>query len=471
MKDARAISQLFERYHRERVVFASSIADLARHEPNCQLLEDGKAPDLLQNLLNDPAPGGLRASATLGLGRLVAQSSVTANKLVANGTVNALVKLLNTPFGDEPSDRREALQQRRAAAFALRAIVKHGISAAKGVVAADAVDAAINCLQLPEGDVREGAAWLLDTLAALSKEMAMSVACMKVPNPDQEAYRDCSRKNKGLILEGGQGGRTDGGAMPYLVACLECSEIGVKRAAAACLGSMAQHSAELASAVATSGAPKAFANVLAQGETIDIRLARNLLCSLSQIAQGGRDCAHLLVNAGLLPVLARSFSINDEIAQRFAACTVRDIACQDASMAEAVVNTPRCLGNLVNYTNAAQGLNALPGVMALGHMCSLSEALAEAVIVSGGLTAITVALAHNLDETVKAAAAWAIGQAGKHRSEHAQAVAESGALLALMQLESKPTSSPDLMKKCGTAACAIVAELASLGPLDALLRM
>jgi hypothetical protein len=111
--------------------------------------------------------------------------------------------------------------------------------------------------------------------------------------------------------------------------------------------------------------------------------------------------------------------------------------------------------------------------MALGHICAGggAAALAEAVIAAGALTALTVAIAHNQEEPVKCAAAWAVGQAGRHGPLQAQAVTESGALLALTGLEVAPTSSPDLALKCSKAACSVISELDSLPALDALLRM
>lgn len=109
--------------------------------------------------------------------------------------------------------------------------------------------------------------------------------------------------------------------------------------------------------------------------------------------------------------------------------------------------------------------------MALGYLCAGSPALAEVVIASGGLTALAVAIAHNKEEPAKCAAAWAVGQAGRHGSTQAQAVAESGALLALTELEIAPSSSEDLAAKCNKASCSVIAELTALPSLDALLRM
>jgi len=109
--------------------------------------------------------------------------------------------------------------------------------------------------------------------------------------------------------------------------------------------------------------------------------------------------------------------------------------------------------------------------MALGHICADSSALAEAVINAGALNALTVAIAHNPEEPAKCAAAWAVGQVGRHGPLQAQAVTESGALLALTGLEVAPSSSSDLALKCSKAACNVISKLESLPALDALLRM
>ena len=109
--------------------------------------------------------------------------------------------------------------------------------------------------------------------------------------------------------------------------------------------------------------------------------------------------------------------------------------------------------------------------MALGHLSAATSSLAESVINAGGLTALAVVIAHNPEEPAKCAAAWAVGQIGRHSPLHAQAVAESGALLALTGLEVAATSSADLAAKCCKAVSSVIAELSSLPALDALLRM
>ena len=50
---------------------------------------------------------------------------------------------------------------------------------------------------------------------------------------------------------------------------------------------------------------------------------------------------------------------------------------------------------------------------------------------------------------VQAAAAWALGQIGRHTPEHAKAVAQANVLPRLLQLYLNPESSEDLQAKVG----------------------
>jgi hypothetical protein len=445
MKDARAIQEVYSRYQRERTAFVGSVFELARHDGNCELLEASDGAHLLLSLLTDPVVA-IRRTSTLALGRLAAQSEAVANKIVADGAVKTLTGHLLAPISDaaapsgETSRRREGLELRRAAAFTLRNACKHNRAVTNAVVEAGALNAGAACLAVPDSETREAAAWLVDCIAGHGEDLAQMV----------------------LEVE----------ALAQLVICLDCSEISLKRAAAAALGSIAQHGPKYALSVAAAGAVGPLARILAPGgEVLDLRLARHALCTLSQIALGGSELAVELIATGALPAVVRHLSSPDDLVQRFAASTLRDIACHDASLAKEVASTQHCLQLLVHAMQQSKGLNALPEIMALGHICAGSAVLAEAVIGAGALTALTVAIAHNPEEPVKCAAAWAVGQAGRHGAGQAQAVTESGALLALTGLEVAPTSSPDLALKCSKAACSVIAELESLPALDALLRM
>jgi hypothetical protein len=442
MKDSRAIQQLFERYQRERTAFAGSMFELARHDANCELLEAAGGAQFLQALITDPVPG-IRRAAALALGRLAIQSESVANKLVADGAVRTLVEMLCAPLGDggagETARRREGLELRRAAAFTLRNACRHGKVVTRAAVEAGALTAAVASLALPDAETREGAAWLLDTVASQGKDLAQTVI--------------------------------DVDALGLLVSSLEFSEIGLKRGATSALCSVAQHGPKYAAAVAAAGAMGPLAGLLSPGEGLDPRLARHVLCALSAVVQGGSDLAAALVAAGGLPAVARMLVSSDELVQRFAAAALRDVACHDATLAGAVATTPGALQLLVQVAQCGKGLHSLPGITAVGWILAASRELADAAIAAGGLTALAVAVAHNPEEPAKCAAAWAVGQAGKHGALQAQAVAESGALLALTGLEVAPASSADLAAKCSKAACTVIKEIGSLHALDALLRM
>ena len=453
MKDARAIQQLFERYQRERTAFAGSIIELTRHDSNTALIEKAGGVPFLVALLADPIPGIRRYSA-LGLGRIAAQSLSAANKIVADraGAVIPLLALLSTPVTHpETTRRREGLELRRAAALTLRNCCKHGISLCRVVIEEGGVGAAVGCLGVADAETREGAAWLLDTIAAQSEEFS------------------------NIIIECNE-------VFPALISCFEFSEVAVKRAAASVLGTLAAHGPRYAQSVWSHGAFPPLVSCLAAGPTTepnqtahDVRLARHVLCALSQIVQGGKEVATSLVSlqcAALTSISRCLHASNDDLVQRFAASVLRDVACHDAALAEEVAALPQALPLLIQLSQQVnKGLHTLPAIMAVGHIGAATPVLAEQVINADGLRCLATCIAHHPDEPAKCAAAWAVGQIGKHSSMHSQAVAESGALLALTGLEAAPTSTPELRAKCSKAAYLVIGNLNSMPALDALLRI
>lgn len=71
-----------------------------------------------------------------------------------------------------------------------------------------------------------------------------------------------------------------------------------------------------------------------------------------------------------------------------------------------------------------------------------------------------------------AAAAWALGQLGRHTPDHAKAAADAGALDALARLDAAPPAgaSEDLVAKARRALKSVAAKLGHLPALDALVR-
>ena len=109
-----------------------------------------------------------------------------------------------------------------------------------------------------------------------------------------------------------------------------------------------------------------------------------------------------------------------------------ELAKHTPELAQLIVNSGGISG-IVHYITEAEGVNKLPGIMNLGYIAAFGETLAAAVVLAKGVTPLAQAL-NDKQEHVKAAAAWALGQIGRHSPEHAKMVAEQGVLLRLLQV-------------------------------------
>ena len=85
--------------------------------------------------------------------------------------------------------------------------------------------------------------------------------------------------------------------------------------------------------------------------------------------------------------------------------------------------------------------------MMLGYVGAHTENLAMAVIVSKGVVQLSLALAEEKEDHIKAAAAWSLGQIGRHTPEHAKAVALANVLPRLLECYLRNDSSEDLQQK------------------------
>jgi len=109
-----------------------------------------------------------------------------------------------------------------------------------------------------------------------------------------------------------------------------------------------------------------------------------------------------------------------------------ELAKHTPELAQLIVNSGG-ISAIVHYVTLAEGANKLPGIMNLGYIAAFGETLAAAVVLGKGVGPLAAAL-DNDQEHVKAAAAWALGQIGRHSPEHAKMVAEQGVLLKLLNV-------------------------------------
>ena len=130
---------------------------------------------------------------------------------------------------------------------------------------------------------------------------------------------------------------------------------------------------------------------------------------------------------------------------------------------------------IVDYLNETNDSAILPGIMTLGYISAFSETLALAVILAKGVKPIIQAVVSDHAANIKAAAAWVLGQIGRHTPEHARAIAEHGGLSALIKIYKEtsdvanPEEEADIKAKSKRALKCIVEKTLTFEALEPML--
>lgn len=110
-------------------------------------------------------------------------------------------------------------------------------------------------------------------------------------------------------------------------------------------------------------------------------------------------------------------------------------------------------------------------MMALGYIAAFSETLALTVIASEGLPPLLNAFTTEVEDHIRSASAWSLGQIGRHSPNHAKAVAELEVLPPLVGGFVSKHSSEDLQSKCKKAVKGICDRLTFFPALNSLLQV
>ena len=326
----------------------------------------------------------------------------------------------------------------------------------------------------------------------------------------------------------------DAGAVKMLILCIQEPEISLKRISASALSDIAKHSPEHAQAVVDDGAiayvptagkclaphilmsalqvvslrcnththgglsvrtlslpdadPPLFTLVISLSlpppfslpasirylaqliDTSDSKLKRQVFSALGQISRHSLELAELVVEAEIFPSALLSLKDTDEYVQKNVATLVREICKHSVELATLVVNNNGAPA-LVEYITNARGNARLPGILAIGFIGQFHEKLAMAVIVAHAVAPLRDALQNESLHYVQAAAAWAIGQLGRHSPVHAKHIADANALPLLIKLEISPDSSEELNLKASRALRSVLQKCVHLPALEAVLSV
>lgn len=419
---SRAVLQVFENYQAARTTFVQTVAELAHRPQNIEALQNAGVMALLRPLLLDTVPS-IQQSAALALGRLANYSEALAEAVVMNEVLPQLVYSL----------AEQNRFYKKTAAFVLKAVAKHSPELALSVVEAGSLDALVGCLSEFEPSVKEAAAWALGYIAKHTPELAQSVV--------------------------------DAGAVPQLVLCLQEPELTLKRIAASTLSEICKHSPELAQIVVDAGSVPYLAPMIAHP---DGKLKRQVCSCLSQIAKHSVDLAEVVVEAEIFPKIFQCLKDPDGIVKRNAATAIREIAKHTPELAQLIVNAGGH-GQVIEYITTARGASRLPGIMTLGYIAAFSETLALAIIVHQGIIPLKDALVNESEDHIKAAAAWSLGQIGRHTPDHAKALAQMDVFRRLIDVYKNPESSSDLKTKAQRALKSVLQKCTHLVALEPLL--
>jgi len=420
---SRQIIQVFEEYQKARVKFVQTVADLATRAQHVEALQAAGVMQLLRPLLLDNVPS-IQQSAALALGRLANYNEELAAAVVEGDILSQLVYSLN----------EQNRFYKKSAAYVLRAVARHSPGLAQHVVESNAVEALVQCLEEFDPSVKEAAAWALGYIARHNAELAQEVV--------------------------------DKGAVPLLVLCVQEPELSLKRIAASGLSDIAKHLPELAQTVVDHSAIGHLAPLIMSS---DGKLKRQVCQCLAQISRHSVELAELVVEGEIFPKIFTLLKDNDEIVRKNAATCIREIAKHTPDLAQLIVNAGG-VGALVDYVNETRGNTRLAGVMTLGYISAFSETLALAVIVSKGIQPLGHALEKETEDHIKAAAAWSLGQVGRHSADHAKAVADCNILPKLLDVYLSKESSDDLKTKAKRALKAIIQKCVHLPALEPLLH-
>eukprot|EP00435_Cladocopium_sp_Y103_P033447 s720_g8.t1 len=431
---SRAVLQTFEEYQKARVTFVQTVADLATRPQNIDALQNAGVMALLRPLLLDNV-ASIQQSAALALGRLANFNETLAESVVTHEVLPQLVYSL----------AQQNRFYKKAAAFVLRAVAKHSAPLAQAVVDSGAMESLVLCLEEPptyrtehsdspcytfpqefDPSVKESAAWALGYIAKHTKDLAQSVV--------------------------------NAGAVPLLVLAFQESEpdLTLKRISASALSDIAKHSPELAQLVVSNS---------------DVGLKRQVCACLAQIAKHSVDLAEVVVEAEVFPRILHCLRDVDETLD----VSDGELSRHTPDLAKLIVNAGG-IAAMVDYVQEARGnartsaatlkgscsgrIRGLPGIMTLGYVSAFSETLALAVVVSRGIPPLKDALInepedwhHLVDfpDHVKAAAAWSLGQIGRHSPDHARALAEADVLRRILAVYLHRDSSEDLQMKAKRA--------------------
>ena len=259
------------------------------------------------------------------------------------------------------------------------------------------------------------------------------------------------------------------GAIEQLSLCIEDPETSLKKIATMALSEIAKHNAELADRIANNaGTLRVLSGCLADR---DWELRQYACTCLANVAKHNEDLAQKVAGADVFTRLINCVKDEKEKVQVQAVICIREIAHHSIDLAKVVCDVGGVIPYVVDYLSNAPGFKKLPAITTLGYVSGFEHDLARSVVQCKGHIALVGALRDKVDDSVKAAAAWSLGQIGRHSSELAKELAEQKVLSELLILYMAAEEKSDIKKKTRKALKSIIQQCQEIEALRPLLEV
>jgi len=258
------------------------------------------------------------------------------------------------------------------------------------------------------------------------------------------------------------------GAIEQLSLCLEDPETSLKKVATMTLSEIGKHNAELAERIANNaGTLRALAGCMIDR---DWELRQYACACLANIAKHNEELAQKVAGADIFAKLISCIKDEKVNVQKQAVLCVKEISCHSLDLAKVVCDMGGVIPFIVEYLNSAKGSAKLHGIETIGYVAGFDHDLAKSVVHAKAHITLVNTLREKNENHIKVAAAWSLGQIGRHSSELARELTDQKALNELL-IVYMSTEEENLKGKSKKALKAIIQQCMEMDALRPLLEV
>ncbi len=323
---------------------------------------------------------------------------------------------------------------KQSAALAIGRLARQDVELATSIVQEDRGKILLQLLESLETNnkfYKKAACYVISSIAKHNKDLAQKVvqggaikflvACLEEYDPSVKetaawALSHIAEKSKELAVE-----IENAKAIDSLIACLQEPEVSIKRVAVKCLSYMAMHSDALATSVAKDSNLNIILYYLIMKDT---SLKRQILLCLGNLAKNSKEVSSRIVNGINDQLLSECIKGRDLTCQKNALVLVNEIAKKSQEHAQ-ILSTKIKTEVFVNYIAENHGEQRLVGIPVLSTLAGYNKEHAGTIIQLRGHEALATTLYNETEQKIISTACVALGNLAKYESNLTNEIAKS----------------------------------------------